>query len=540
MSLRARWAAAILALFAFRLFFGLASSFFGEDETQIFLIGLRHYATGTWPYFGPDVVWTKSEIPGALQGLLVSVPLRIWAAPEAPYVFLAIVSMCALAALCWYISRRLPRLPRWLVWTWMLTIPWTLQFSTHIMNPDYVLAPAIAFFIGFFEAMPSLRLGVVSVPVAFALMSAAIGWIAQVHMSYPLLAPYIAIAFVLASRQPRACAANVAGIAIGAVATGVFLFPTWMHYGVFRGLGGTQANMHLHFVSPFVALSTLARFFSFASLEVNRFIATDEAKRLVFFERRLWLVPFALPVVVAGLIQPFWMLREWFRTSTPFPEWRTLKLVVAGTVLWVYACYWFVMEPAQSHAFYAVAPVALIFAAYCWSFLDSPGWRRAAAVLVGINFVFQTGLILGHADRSLYHDRAVAVAAIRAKQPEMLAHRRAFAIDGGPPSLQDPSRPYNPLRDLVVIDPVCAIGRDRVVIWTFGLRNTNPRVAFRDVLYGTTYGAGDDRHEFLRQVWQPGETKTIEVNDGFAGGASCRGATLRLLGAEALLPMNAN
>ena len=88
MTTRARWAAAIFGLFAFRLFFGLSSSFFGEDETQIFLIGLRHYATGAWPYFGADVVWTRSEIPGALQGLLVGLPLRVWPVPEAPYVFL--------------------------------------------------------------------------------------------------------------------------------------------------------------------------------------------------------------------------------------------------------------------------------------------------------------------------------------------------------------------------------------------------------------------------------------------------------------------
>jgi hypothetical protein len=457
--------------------------------------------------------------------------------PEAPYVFLNLLSFAALAALCWYICARLPRVPRWLVWGWFMTLPWTLQFSTHILNPDYVLAPAIAFFIGFFEAMPALRLGKLSRPVAFALMGAGVGWIAQIHMSYPLLAPYVAIAFFAAPRRPRDFALNLAGLAFGAFATGVFLIPTWLQYGIFRGMGGTQANVRFHVVSPAVAVSVLARFFSFASLEVNRFIATDEGKRLVFFERRLWLVPFALPVIVAGLVQPVWMLREWFRTRTPFAEWTALKWLVAGTVVWVYACYWFVMEPSQSHAFYVVAPIAFIFGAYCWTFIDSTAWRRAAAVLIAINIVFQIGLILGHADRSLYNDRAVAVAAIRARQPEMLGHRREFAIDAGPLRLQDPARPYDTLRDLQVSNPVCSIGRDQVVLWTFTLRNANPLVAYRDVLYQTTYGAGDERHEFVRQVWQPGESKTIEVNDDFARGASCPGATLKMLGAEALLPI---
>ncbi|HZP49078.1 MAG TPA: hypothetical protein VFB07_11110 [Vicinamibacterales bacterium] len=537
MTTRARWAAAILALFAFRLFFGLSSSFFGEDETQIFLIGFRYYATGAWPYFGPDVVWTRSEIPGALQGLLVGIPLRIWPAPESAYLLINLLSFAAIAALCWYIAARLPQLPRWLVWGWMMTIPWTLQFSTHILNPDYVLPAAIAFYIGFFEAVPALRLGRVPLPLAFALMGAAVGWVAQVHMSYPLLAPYVAVALLTASRRPSRIAINVAALAAGALATGVFLIPTWLHYGVFRGLGGTQANLQPHVVSPAVALSTLARFFSFASLEVNRFIATDEGKRLVFFERRLWLLPFAVPVIVAGLIQPFWMLREWFRTAAPFREWRAIRWLVAGTVLWVYACYWFVMEPAQSHAFYVVAPIALIFAGYCWTFIDSPGWRRAAAALMAINIVFQIGLIRGHADRALYHDRAVVAAAVRARQPEMLAHRRPFAIDAGPAALHDPTRPYDALRDLQLSNPVCTIGRDDVILWTFGIANTNPRVAYRDVLYGTTYGLSDQRHEFIREVWQPGDAKSIEVNDDFARGASCTGATLRILGAEALLPI---
>src|SRR5438876_6317428 len=106
--------AGIIALFAFRLLFGLSSEFFFEDETQIFLMGLRYHATGAWPYFGPDVVWTKSEIPGALQALLVGIPLNLWPVPEAPFVLLNLLSTAALAAWCAYVSKRLPTVPTWL------------------------------------------------------------------------------------------------------------------------------------------------------------------------------------------------------------------------------------------------------------------------------------------------------------------------------------------------------------------------------------------------------------------------------------------
>src|ERR1700726_4340817 len=114
----ARWTGTLIALFVFRLLFGLSNEFFFEDETQIFLMGLRYYATGHWPYFGPDVVWTKSEIPGALQAILVGAPLKIAPVPEAPFVLLSPLSTGALAAFAVFLARRFPAMPRWLIWGW--------------------------------------------------------------------------------------------------------------------------------------------------------------------------------------------------------------------------------------------------------------------------------------------------------------------------------------------------------------------------------------------------------------------------------------
>ena len=59
---------ALVALFLFRLAFGLASEFWFPDEMQIYLIGLKSFCLRAWPFFGPDVVYTHTQIPGALQG----------------------------------------------------------------------------------------------------------------------------------------------------------------------------------------------------------------------------------------------------------------------------------------------------------------------------------------------------------------------------------------------------------------------------------------------------------------------------------------
>src|SRR5450432_192103 len=100
----------------------------------------KFYATGRWPYFGPDLVWGKIQIPGALQGLLVGLPFYVLPIAEAPYILLNIISFLSLGLLAWYCCMRLPGLPSWFVWTWLLTCPWTLNLSTHIYNPSYLLA----------------------------------------------------------------------------------------------------------------------------------------------------------------------------------------------------------------------------------------------------------------------------------------------------------------------------------------------------------------------------------------------------------------
>ena len=539
------WVVALMAMFAFRLAFGLSRELFFEDETQIFLMGLRYYATGAWPYFGADVVWTKSEIPGALQALLVGIPLRIIPQPEAPYVLLNVMSTGALAAFAWYIKARIPQLPSWLVWAWLMTLPWTLEFSGHIINVSYVLAPAIAFFIGFFEAASAFRRGKLPLPVAFALMGAATAWVLQIHMSWPLLLPYAAYAW-LSGRRLGVRSMTVGALAYlgGFLVVGVFLVPTLAAYGL-NASGGTVRNLRPHPVNPWVAVTVLARIFSFASLEIWRFIATDDGKRSMLLLRHLWIVPLTLVAWLAGIWQPIWMLKEWFRTRSPFTEWVALKWLVVATVVLVYASYWLVFEPSQAHAFYVVAPVGFMFAAYCWTYVDSPRWRQIAAAVLVVNLLYHTGMAWIQApEHSLYRNRDVVATAIRMKQPEMFSHRRAFAIEGGPVALEAESRPYDSRRDVQFTDVAFMLGPRRVALWTLTLRNGNDRVAYRDILYLTTYRNQQGevvvrRSNYIKDVFQPGAVTRLEVNDGSLT-QSFATATIEVVGAEALLPIRSH
>ncbi len=373
-----RLVSALLAAFVFRLGFGLCAPLFTEDETQIFLLGLRYHATHAWPFFGPDVVWTESQIPGALQALLVGLPFDVLPVPEAPYLLLTLLSTSALAMFAWYLCERLPSLPRWLVWGWLMTLPWTLELSTHIINPSYVLPASLVFFLAWLEAWPPLTTRRLPATLCHALMGAALAWIAQVHMSWPLLLPFVVLAFLARLREGLRPALMAAlGFTAGLLATGALVLPTWIAFGLAGGSGGTGANLDPHWRNPITSfLTTLARMLAFASYEVNRFIATGSARQIVFLQQHGWIVPVALVLWLIGLLHPLWLALTAFRHRSAPPGWPAVRGLLLGTAALVTVSFFFSAAPAQARSFYLVAPVAFLYAAYAWTFVDSPRARH--------------------------------------------------------------------------------------------------------------------------------------------------------------------
>jgi hypothetical protein len=535
------WGVFLLAAFAYRLGFGLCHEFFSDDETQIFLIGLRHVA-GAWPYFGADVVWTQSQIPGGLLGLLVGVPMRIVAVPEAPFVLLNVLSMAALLLLAWYIRRRLPQLPPWLVCGWLMFIPWTLNYGTHVLNPDYLLCAAIVFFVGFFEAHSALSLGVVRMPLALAAMGAAFGWAMQMHMSWPLLGPFVLIILWQRLRKGvRELGSAIIWLAVGASVTGVFLVPTFWRYGILGGGGGTQRNLSLHVGSFDSLVSTLARMLSFPSLEVGRFLGIDTAHRLQLLVDHAWMIPCTAIVWAAGLAQPVWMAIQWFRRVPGSPQaWTVIKRLLVGSVLLVYLSYWLVMEPPQAHSFYVLAPIAFVYAFYCWAAVDSRRTRVLAAVVLCSSVVYHAGLALARApERSLYRNREVAARAVTSRIGDVLGHRRPYAMEGAPSA--DVFAVGDEVAALRLVDPSWSPGVRGAVLWTMTLRNDSATNAYRDLQYDTVYrdAAGhvvDVYHDMLADIVQPGEAvRIVRINHGFK--PPFASATLRVVRAQRLLPL---
>lgn len=416
--------------FLFRLGFGLCLPFWADDEKQIYLIGLKFYSTRAWPYFGPDVTNTI-QIPGALQGLMVGLPLFVLPMPEAPYVLLNLLSFAALCFFAWYCTKRLPKLPAWFAWTWLLTAPWTLNLSTHIFNPSYVLAGAIVFFVGAIETYPSLSIGIIPRRWANFMMGFALLWVMQFHLSWVVLIPFLLASFYC---QYRALGPNalpsLAWFALGAIIPGSFLIPTYVKYGFFHGTGSTGEvvqfnwnNLRSYWNLP---ESVLGRFLSLASFELPRFIGRDTSSRLAFIKTNPPLVPFIAFLGVVGLLQPIGLLVLWFRRKTSRNDWRQIKYLTLFTLALLYLSFVFSFRAPYSHTLYITFPVVMLYSLYCWhEYLQRSGWRKFAAVFLVSGLIFNLGLAVANVHReSLYLDRGKVKTAIDARDYSLLGERR--------------------------------------------------------------------------------------------------------------------
>lgn len=415
--------AGLLLLFALRLAYGLCSEFWFPDELQVYLIGLKFYTTGHFPYFGPDVVYTSSQIPGALQGLLVGLPFYLLKIPEAPYVFLNLLSMSALCLFAVYIKKRFAETPAWFIWIWLLTCPWTMNFSTHILNPSYVLFGAVLFFIGFFEALPKLSIGFLKPWLAFFLMGFALFWVYQLHMSWILLVPFIVAAFWFSFRKNKI---GVLTFVLGCLLSASTLIPTFLAYGIHAGSGNTSENIVFNFSNAKEILTVLLRYLSFASNEIPRFIDTDGGSKVQFFRDYLPAAPFILFAILMGFLQVAYLIIAFFRKN-PKREFFWVKWITFIAMMITYLSFFFSVKGPSSHTFYVLFPLVMFYSFYCWQPLFRKKWFTILMAVMLFSTIV-TNITLAYHNyhlKSMYTSRELPLKAIQEKDYHILGERRA-------------------------------------------------------------------------------------------------------------------
>jgi hypothetical protein len=411
----------IALAFVVRLTFGLMSEFWGEDELQVYLIGLEFFTTGVWPLYGPDVVYTQTQIPGGLQGLLVGGPLWLVPLPEAPYVLLNLLSFAALCLLAWYIGRRVPAFPRGLLWPWILFSPWTLNMSAHIINSSYVLSGAVLFALGAFELVPSLRRDLLPRPLAFFCLGFGLLWIFQLHMSALLLVPVAVGVIGLAGWGGSGWAA------LGAALAAAPLLPTVLTDGLAGLVQPAGANMAFEPRNLLRVPQVVAQFFALATFELARFLGASTDARLGFLSRFWWAAPFVVSAALVGVVQTASLVAGLFQRRPDARDWPAVKTAIVVLLALLAASFvWSVRTPA-SHAFYLLLPAVMIYAAYVWApWLQRRAVRTLAVMLLVSGGVTHVAIAWRNFTfHSLYTDRATVVRAIAEKNHRLVGLRRA-------------------------------------------------------------------------------------------------------------------
>ena len=432
---RPRVAALLLVLaFAYRLGFGLSTEFFFVDELQVYLIGLKFFTTGQWPFFGPDLVLkdqTLSQIPGALQGLLVGLPFFVAPVAEAPFVLLNLLSFGALLFLAWYGARRVPTLPRWLVYGLALTLPWTLFYSAHVVNPSYVLFGAVLFWIGVVEAAVFPDDPLLPRRLADYLQGFGLFWVMQLHMSWTLLVPFALVGWIARLRRGQGVPALVA-LLLGCATPGVLLVPTLLRHDPLAA-ASTRVAVRFNPINARDLGSIAAKFLSFASYELPRFVGANNRVRIAWLQSDLRVAPFALLAAAAGLLQPIAFLVLWLRRREAAPGWTGVKALAAGTVLMTWLVFLCTVREPWALTFYLTLPMAFLYSLYCYAiFLKGRGWLSLAALVMVAGLVTETALAHRNlVDRSrypergsLYLDRERVRKAIDARDYRLLGERR--------------------------------------------------------------------------------------------------------------------
>lgn len=422
--------ATLAAAFLFRLGFGLCSEIWFIDQQQIYLIGLKFFTTGLWPYFGPDVAY-HIQLPGALQGLVVGLPLFLCPIPEAPYIFLNLISFAGLCLFAWYCGKRLPKFPRWIIWTWLLTAPWTLNWSTNIDNLSYVLFGSCLFFIGFLEATPSLSLKLIPSSLANFLMGFGLLWNVQFHMSYVILVPFVMVSVYSQARLGKT--RSIAGLfpfVLGTLTPGIFLVLTFLKYGFRGGSGGAGDAVAFNPENILSLFTILARFLSLASCEIPRFIGAHTDERFAYLSAHPWTAPFAVAAAALGILQAVALLFAWFRKKHPQKDWPAVKKLTLLTFLLIYGSFLFAIKAPAAHTFYLTLPIAMLYGFYAFIPWVSRKWfLNIAKALLVCNIVFHLGLAASNFQaKSLYKDRGIFVKAIEEKNYHLLGERRADTL----------------------------------------------------------------------------------------------------------------
>jgi hypothetical protein len=169
-----------------------------------------------------------------------------------------------------------------------------------------------------------------------------------------------------------------------------------------------------------------------ASFEMPRFVAQHTHERIAYFLDSPWLALPGFFLWAVGILQPFAMIGLWFVRKHPRKDWNSVKILILGTFLGIYACFLFTPDMAASFRMVLLIPVIMLYSLYCWDYLAAkPFWRRVGLIFLLSGVYFQIGYTIKNMESqsSVYaKNRGLMTKAIEAKDYRLLAERRPGSL----------------------------------------------------------------------------------------------------------------
>ncbi len=425
------FALTIIGIVIFRFIYSLTTEFWFKDEDvlQIYLIGLKSFTTHTFPYFGADLVYNGSQIPGGLQGYIVSALWYVWKIPEAPFIVLNIVLTLSLGFLAWYLSKRLQDISRIFVWIYVFLIPWSICYFTRIINPSHLIPGAILFFIGIFEIYPSIRKNIIPLWLCFYFLGFGILWIFQLHMSWVLLGPFTAVAFyfLLRTKSITAISKSTISFLLGCLTTGSLLIPTLINFGLSAQKGKSVSGMvELHLENATNIFKLLSTFLAYGCFDVSRFIGGNTDERMLFLKDYFWAAPFTIAVALVGLAQALFLLYTFFRKKKDDVMLRNVTYLTISSFLLFFVMSLFSRVSPPSHAAVMFFPMLVMYSLYAYRELLKKRWVRRTFYITFSSAVIMYVAIAMNNYRtiSMYNNREVIVRALEQDDYTLVGKRR--------------------------------------------------------------------------------------------------------------------
>tara|TARA_Y100000385_G_scaffold253897_1_gene278354 strand:- start:474 stop:1772 length:1299 start_codon:yes stop_codon:yes gene_type:complete len=417
----------ILLCLLLRIFIGIQINFSHVDYEQIYLIGLEYAFNDNWSFWGPDVVWSKTRLPGAMQGILAGVPIQLFKHHYSPIILSNIISFAGLMLLAFYAKIRFEKLSIYFLIALFSLLPFTLFNGVVVLNTCYLIFSGAILFICVTELFSYRNNMLLNPLIYFFSMGFCLMFTYQLHLTWVMFFPFILVLFYLEGvKQRKLLFKLIMAFLIGCVLPSLTVLPTFIKYGseIMNGSGG---NLQLELLRIFDLFDLMIRFMGTATIDILQslgFITLFSDSGLVGSTLLIFVKVIAIIQFIGICITLYFVEKtaEFKKTLLLF-----LLASLMSTILFMLS-----NKHLQIRTYILLFPIPIWLSLYCYSYLIRFKWSKKL-LLIPIVTIFITLIGIGSSNfNNKYSFKSVEEKlnnSIENKDPYQFAKRRKTIMD---------------------------------------------------------------------------------------------------------------